>query len=292
MGSTATYDKSQLGSSLAVSLMNLIVFPSILLWTALGIILFPVGFVIWKIITRWDADRIMRQFVWIYGRGWLLIMSPFVRFKRVAAEASKFKPPCILVVNHYSFFDTYCMALLPFSDAVFAIRAWPFKMFWYAPFMHLAGYLNVEDMEWRKISEATASIISKGGALLFFPEGHRSRNRQLQRFYSGAFKLAIETGAKIVPLCLSGTDELLPPGRWWLRPAQVTLKALDPVDPKDFAGDGAHRELCKFVRAMMARGLEELAAETRPQPGVLIPADGCELPILPKGREGGEIPTL
>jgi 1-acyl-sn-glycerol-3-phosphate acyltransferase len=272
--------------------MNLTVFPSILLWTGLGIILFPVGFVIWKITTRWDADKIMRMFVWIYGRGWLLIMTPFVRFKRLEVEAGKFKPPCILVINHFSFFDTYCMALLPFSDAVFAIRAWPFKMLWYAPFMHLAGYLNVEDMEWQKISEATASILSKGGGLLFFPEGHRSRNRQLQRFYSGAFKLAIETGAKIVPLCLSGTDELLPPGRWWLRPSQVTLKALNPVDPKDFTGEGAHREMCKYVRAMMARGLEEMTAETRPQHKVPIPTDSCKLPILPKGRDGREVPTL
>ena len=186
--------------------MNLTVFPLILLWTALGIFLFPVGFVIWKIITRWDADRIMRQFVWIYGRGWLLIMAPFVRFKRVGVAAGKFKPPCILVVNHFSFFDTYCMAMLPFSDAAFAIRAWPFKMFWYAPFMHLAGYLNVENMEWRKISETTDNIISKGGALLFFPEGHRSRNRQLQRFYSGAFKLAIETGARVVPVAVQDAE--------------------------------------------------------------------------------------
>ena len=292
MGSKATNEKSRVESCLVVPLMNLTVFPLILLWTALGMILSPVGFVIWKITTRWDADRIMRQFVWIYGRGWLLIMAPFVRFKRVGAEARKFKPPCILVVNHYSFFDTYCMALLPFSDAAFAIRAWPFKMFWYAPFMHLAGYLNVEAMEWQKISETTAKIISKNGALLFFPEGHRSRNRQLQRFYSGAFKLAIETGAKIVPLCLSGTDELLLPGRWWLRPAQVTLKALDPVDPKDFTGDGAHRTMCKVVREMMARSLGEMTAKTCRHRQVPIPADSCQLPILPEGSEGRESPTF
>ena len=289
MVSTATNGKPRVESYLAVLLMNLTAFPLILLWTVLGIILFPVGFAVWKITTHWDADKIMRQFVWIYGRGWLLIMAPFVRFKRIGAEAAKFKPPCILVVNHYSFFDTYCMAMLPFSDAAFAIRAWPFKMFWYAPFMHLAGYLNVENMEWQKISETTENIISKGGALLFFPEGHRSRNRQLQRFYSGAFKLAIETGAKIVPLCLSGTDELLPPGRWWLRPARVTLKALEPVNPKDFTGEGAHRTMCKVVRKMMAISLGQMTAETGNPRRVSIPTDSCRGPVLPEGRE---FPTL
>lgn len=282
--------KSRFRSFLTVPLMNLTVFPLILLWTVLGIILFPPGFAMWKIATRWDAYRIMRQFVWIYGRGWLLIMAPFVRFRRAGLEAVKVKRPCILVVNHYSFFDTYCMAMLPFSDVAFAIRAWPFKMFWYAPFMHLARYLNVEDLEWRKISEAATDILSKGGTVLFFPEGHRSRNRQLQRFYSGAFKLAVETGAKVVPLCLSGTDQLLPPGRWWLRPARVNLKALNPVDPKDFPGEGAHRAISKVVRERMARSLAESTAENRDRRRVPIPvADSCQ---HPEPAEGREYPTI
>ena len=55
------------------------------------------------------------------------------------------------------------------------------------------------------------------------PEAHRSRNGKLGRFYSGAFKVAVETGVPVVPLCITGTDEMLPPGRWWLRPARVCL---------------------------------------------------------------------
>lgn len=242
-------------------LMNLTVFPMLLVWTAGSIICAPFMFWIWKMITGWSADRIMRHFVWLYGRGWLAIMAPFVRFKRKGFETDRIKPPCILVVNHFSFFDTYCMTLLPFSDVVFAVRAWPFKLFWYAPFMHLARYLNVENMEWQKISEATADIISKGGALLFFPEGHRSRNGQLQRFYSGAFKLAIETGAKVVPLCLVGTNDLLPPHRWWLKPARVTLEALEPLDPKNFSGPASHCRLRKAVRDKMSAGLNRMTVK-------------------------------
>ncbi|UCF94444.1 MAG: 1-acyl-sn-glycerol-3-phosphate acyltransferase [Desulfobacterales bacterium] len=243
------------GGCLLTTVMNLTVIPLILMWTVLGIMLFPLIFVPWKIITRWNADRIMRQFVWLYGRGWVGIMAPFVRFRRNGFKTEKIKPPCILVVNHSSFFDTYCMALLPFSDVTFAIRAWPFKMFWYRPFMRLARYLNVESMEWTQISNTAATIISKGGALLFFPEGHRSRNGKLQRFYSGAFKLAIETGAKIVPLCLTGTDELLPPGRWWLKPARVNLQALAPVDPRAYRGPDAHRTMRRAVKNLMAQSL-------------------------------------
>ncbi len=62
--------------------MNIVAYPAIIVWTVAGIILFPFCFILWKVFTGWENDRIMRHFVWIYGRGWLCIMSPFVRFRR------------------------------------------------------------------------------------------------------------------------------------------------------------------------------------------------------------------
>lgn len=239
-------------------LMNLTVLPLMLVWTVLSIILFPALFPVWKIITRWNGDRIMRQMIWLYGRGWLAIMAPFVRFNREGFDQEEIKPPCILVVNHLSFFDIFCLALMPFNNVSMTVRAWPFKMLWYAPFMHLAGYLNVERSPWQKITQAAVEILSKKGGILFFPEGHRSRTGRLQRFYSGAFKLAVETGTKIVPLCIAGTDELLPAGRWWLKPARVTLRALKPVQPAAFTGPSAHRAIQKVVKHMLAQNLIEI----------------------------------
>jgi 1-acyl-sn-glycerol-3-phosphate acyltransferase len=134
-------------------------------------------------------------------------------------------------------------------------------MFWYAPFMHLAGYVNVENVPWHSISEAAARILSKGGAILIFPEGHRSRSGQLQRFYSGAFRLAVETGVKIVPLCIAGTNELWPPGRLWLKPARVKVSALKPVDPAEFKGTSAYRAIQKVVKTSMENKLKEMSAQ-------------------------------
>ncbi len=238
--------------------MNLAAFPLIALWTLLGVILFPLGFGLWKVVTGWSPGRIMRHFIWIYGRGWMVIMSPFVRFRREGFPRGWNPGPGILVINHLSFFDTYCMALLPLFDVAFAVRAWPFRMFWYSYFMRLAEYLNVESWEWEEISRSGRRILEEGGSVLFFPEGHRSRDGQLQHFYSGAFRLAVETGRPVVPLCITGTDTLLPPGRFWLRPAAVTLRALEPVDPGDFPGPEGHVRMRKKVKEMIARNLAEM----------------------------------
>ncbi len=244
-------------------LMNLTAYPLMVLWTLFGILSFTPLFLLWKLATRWPAERIMRHFVWLYGRGWLLIMSPFVRFERDGLKADKFNAPAILVVNHLSFFDTYCMALLPCFNVNFAVRAWPFKMFFYSFFMRLAGYLDVESLDWNECLIAGRRILTQPALQLFFPEGHRSRDRQLQRFYSGAFRLATETGTKLVPLCITGTDTLLPPGRWWLQPARIRLRALDPVDPADFPGPTGHVAMRKAVKQMMQQNLDEMSGMIR-----------------------------
>ncbi len=236
--------------------MTVTMYPALIALTVGGILFFPFGFLIWKVSTGWDGARIMRHFIWLYGKAWISLMSPFVRFTREASKATHLDEPCIIVVNHLSFFDTYCMGLLPFSNVAFAVRSWPFKMFWYAPFMRLAGYLDLETIGWEGTLRMSRAILEKGGKILFFPEGHRSRDGRMQRFYSGPFKLAVETNTPILPVCLAGTDVLLPPDRWWLKPATVRLKILPIVSPKDFTGETAHVELRKTVKERMMEQID------------------------------------
>ncbi|MDR2018069.1 MAG: 1-acyl-sn-glycerol-3-phosphate acyltransferase [Syntrophobacterales bacterium] len=236
--------------------MNIIVYPMIVLWTLLGILMLPVFFGIWKVIADWDNSRIMQFFIWIYGKGWVAIMLPFVRFSRTGFTRDLIGSSYVMVINHLSFFDFYCMGYLPFRRIAAAVRSWPFRMPWYAPFMRLAGYLDVESLGPVGSVSVGADILSKGGSVLFYPEGHRSKDGTLQRFFSGAFKLSVETGAKILPLCLTGTDVLLPPGRWWMLPARVCLVALPPIDPGNFAGPLAHIEMRKYTRAVMTEAVQ------------------------------------
>ena len=103
-------------------LMNVWCYSLLLVWTLLGILVFPFAFAACLLFLRWSADRVVRWFIWVYGRGWMLLMSPFVRFRREQLEQIESGKPYLLVVNHLSFFDTYCMALLPVYDITFAVR--------------------------------------------------------------------------------------------------------------------------------------------------------------------------
>lgn len=243
-------------------MVTLYTYPMIVLMTLFGILLFPFLFAGCKTFTGWRNDRIMRALIWVYGRGWIVLMSPFVRFSREGFDKPTLSPPYVIVINHYSFFDTYCMALLPFHNVAFAVRSWPFKMFWYGPFMRLAGYLNVEDMELEQILSAAGGVLRSGGSILFFPEGHRSTDGKPQRFFSGPFQIACDAGIKVLPLCIVGTDVLFPPGRWTMRPAKIRLRALPPIDPSGFEGPDRHIRLRKYTKDLMVRAIAEMQAKS------------------------------
>ncbi len=250
--------KTTIPALVQLLLMNLWCYSMLALWTALGILVFPLAFTFCLLALRWSADRVVRWFIWIYGRGWILLMRPFVRFRREQMELIQAGKPYLFVVNHLSFFDTYCMALLPVYDITFAVRSWPFKMFWYSGFMRLARYLDVEGSSWEETVSNSNSAFAAGGTVLFFPEGHRSRDGQLQRFYSGAFKVAIAAGVPVVPLCIDGTDRLLPPGRRWLQPCEISLRVLEPIMTDNYAGEDGHIQLRKLVKVRMATALAEM----------------------------------
>lgn len=237
-------------------LMTAMFYPAMIAWTLAGIACSPFLIAILKLATGWEIDRVVRYWIKVHGRGLTVIVSPFVRFRKENLETIPL--PSVLVVNHLSFVDGYYMATLPFHDLTFAVGAWPFRMYWYTAFMRLARYIDVEHIAWNDAVGICRRAAAGNGCVLFFPEGHRSRDRRLQSFYSGAFRMAIETGLPLVPLCITGTDILLPPGKRWLHPADVRLRALPAVDPAGFRGTSGPTRFSVFVRDRMATALEEM----------------------------------
>ncbi len=254
-----TVSDSRVEKPLQSLFLTISFYPLMFLWVVIGLLASPLAFFLCKLSTGWKTPRIVRFIIRIHGRGMLVIASPFISIER--RDLDKIQHPCILVVNHLSFFDSYFMSALPFFDMAFAVGAWPFRMFWYSRFMRLADYLDVESISWEETLEICRRVFSDNAGVLFFPEGHRSRNGDIQQFQSGAFRLAVETGIPIVPLCITGTDRLLPPGHFRLHPANIILKALSPVYPETFSGSMPHIKMRRYVHNLMATEIQKMREE-------------------------------
>lgn len=241
--------------TLRALMMNILVYPLLVLQTLVFILCSPAVLPLARVVTGRSLDWLVRYFIRMYGQVWMVVMSPFVGFEKYDLTRDRFPRPCIIVLNHLSFFDIFCMGALPFSNGAFAIRSWPFRMPWYAPFMRLAGYVDMEALGKDEALQRCRELLSRGVSLMFFPEGHRSRDGRIGRFYSGAFKLAVETNTPVVPLCISGTDQLLPAGSLAMAPAVIRLQALPAVAPANFSGESGHVELRKHVKSAMVKAL-------------------------------------
>ena len=77
----------------------------------------------------------------------------------------------------------------------------------------------------------------KNVSLLIFPEGSRNNNNKtLQEFKDGAFKLAIDTNVKILPVIALHNENLKKGKSLILRPGKSKLVYLNAIDPKNFEG--------------------------------------------------------
>ena len=96
--------------------------------------------------------------------------------------------------------------------------------------------------------------IEQGLNMTTYVEGKRSFDGKLLPFKKGPFYLAEECKVPVVPITISGTEAVMPKGRFAIRPgtATVTVEFHDPIEPSDF---GERDCLMAKVRAAINGGL-------------------------------------
>jgi len=97
-------------------------------------------------------------------------------------------------------------------------------------------------------------VIKRGINMTIYVEGKRSYDGRLLPFKKGPFYLAEECQVPVVPITISGTEQLMPKARFAIQPGTVTVQFHDPIEPEDF---GDRDALMAKVRAVITRGLPE-----------------------------------
>lgn len=137
----------------------------------------------------------------------------------------------VFVGNHVSWFDVFVMAahLRWFK---FVAKAELFRVPLFGPAMRTAGMIPVDrrNQKSARVSiQQAADRIHEGASLILFPEGTRGRAYALRPFKKGAFVLAIEAQAPVVPVAIHGTLEVQPKGEILVRPGRIDVHFLPPI---------------------------------------------------------------
>ena len=145
------------------------------------------------------------------------VLTPVLRAcYRVRVEGREHLPtqgPVILAANHRSFLDSIFLPLVLRRRVTFVAKAEYFDDPKTAWFFRGVGQIPIRREGGSASERALASateVLEGGGVFGIYPEGTRTRDGYLHRGHTGVARLALRTGAPIVPVGLIGTDEIQP----------------------------------------------------------------------------------
>ena len=169
----------------------------------------------------------------------------------------------IIAANHQSYFDIWALiAGLPASVRFIAKRELG-KIPMLSVGMRSAGHVLIDRDRPRSarktLREASDRMRAEQLTLVLFPEGTRSRDGRLGRFRRGAFALALETRAPLVPTAVDGGQRVYPPGAKRVRPGSITVR-LGPPIRLEGAEPGDRRTVMRETRAAIEAMLPDGAS--------------------------------
>ena len=142
--------------------------------------------------------------------------------------------PCVFVGNHRSYYDIpLLLASLDKPHGILAkeeLEKIPLLNRW----MKLLGCVFVQRDDLRAsvraLNDATA-IVESGRSFVIFPEGTRYKGEEggVGEFKSGAFRIAVKTGAPVVPVAMTGARALFENNGNRCHPGRVHICILPPI---------------------------------------------------------------
>jgi 1-acyl-sn-glycerol-3-phosphate acyltransferase len=143
----------------------------------------------------------------------------------------------ILAANHQSVVDSVFLPLMLDRPVTFSAKAeyftasGPMARVW-AYYLRATNQLQMDRDGPRAAQdtlEAALTLLQQGQLFGIYPEGTRSPDGRLYRGRPGVGWLALKSGLPVIPVALSGTRKVLPPGRMIPRPGRIGVTIGKPV---------------------------------------------------------------
>ncbi|SDT64293.1 lysophospholipid acyltransferase family protein [Actinoplanes derwentensis] len=219
------------------------------------------------------------MFYWLLK---LVLLGPLLRlFFRPKVEGLKNVPrsgPVILACNHLSFSDSIFTPLIMKRKVTFVakaeyftgkgIKGWLSRMFFTG-----AGTIPVDRSGGEAAQAALDTllrVLREGDIAAIYPEGTRSPDGRLYRGKTGVARLALESGAPVVPVAMLNTDEIQPTGTLIPAVKRVRIRIGTPLDFSRHAEQRGDRlveraitdEIMHEIRALSGREYVDVYASS------------------------------
>jgi 1-acyl-sn-glycerol-3-phosphate acyltransferase len=177
--------------------------------------------------------------------------------------------PVILAANHLSFVDSMIIPIVVPRRVYFLAKAEYFEgtgfrgalSRWFFTGMGNIPVRRGQGRSARDSLDTVIKVLEDGEAFGIYPEGTRSLDGMLHRGRTGVARIALESGAPVVPIGLVGTDKVMAVGRKLPKIVPVTVRFGKPLDFSRYAGMQDSLPVLRSVTDQIVYNILELSGQ-------------------------------
>jgi 1-acyl-sn-glycerol-3-phosphate acyltransferase len=164
--------------------------------------------------------------------------------------------PAVLLLKHQSTWETFCMPALMPHPLAYVFK----KELLYVPFfgwaMSRMDMIHIDRSKraqaFNKVVEQGQRLLNQGTWVIMFPEGTRIARGQKGQYKSGGTRLAIATGAPVIPIAVTSA-KCWPRKAFIRRPGTVEFSIGKPIHSEGREPDELMREVEAWIETEMRR---------------------------------------
>lgn len=214
------------------SVLNMLQLIFTLAWTA-GLI--GVAFVVLLVTRQRRLPLRMAARCWAPGLLWGSGAKLVVR----GVDRVDWTRPHVVVANHQSMMDICVLFRAIPVPLQFLLKQELSRLPLVGAYAKAMGMIFVERSSAREATRRmreAAQLVKAGATLCVFPEGTRSHDGEVLPFKSGAFQIALDSGADVVPVAIEGSGKVLSLGGLFrVRPGTITVTIGAPLRTVEIA---------------------------------------------------------
>ncbi len=171
-------------------------------------------------------------------------------------DANGHQLPAILLVKHQSTLETFLMPLIMPRPLAYVFK----KEILYIPFfgwgIARCDMIHIDRQQgkqaFQKVTEQGRRLLANGTWVIMFPEGTRIPRGKVGPYKLGGTRLAVETGAPVVPIAVSSA-KCWPRKGFIKYPGMVDVSIGQPIPSAGRAPDELMREVQDWIEGEMHR---------------------------------------
>ena len=226
---------------------------------AIYFILFLPLLIILTILKKWfpkQVSRVAQPFV-KYGFRFVMFFTG-TKTVRLGVDKIPRDRAVMFAANHRGFLDAaLAYGSLPVQTGIVAkkeVKKVPF-LSWWMNILYCYFLDRSNPREGLKMILTSVDNINNGISMFICPEGTRSRHMGMNPFKEASFKMALKTGCPIVPVAMSGSDDLFENSTWGITKSVTVVEYGDPIYI-DSLSDEERKHIGAYVQGKVAEMLE------------------------------------